>query len=140
PLPPVSARQSAARPTQHALRVCRHQPGGGTRHLGRCYKAGAPDAAVATSPAFLKVRLRIGRPDIVRAQDPFAPKVAVGLFKGAMLGSDNAPMASFFGTLKTDLVHPREYPDRATARRDLFAYIAGYCTRRCSPCPRAHST
>ena len=35
---------------------------------------------------------------------------------------DNAPMESFFGTLKTELVHHREYPDRDTARRDLFAY------------------
>jgi transposase InsO family protein len=32
---------------------------------------------------------------------------------------DNAPMESFFGTLKTELVHHREYPDRDTARRDL---------------------
>jgi putative transposase len=35
---------------------------------------------------------------------------------------DNAPMESFFGTLKTELVHQREYPDRNAARRDLFAY------------------
>ena len=33
---------------------------------------------------------------------------------------DNAPMESFFGALKTELVHHREYPDRDTARRDLF--------------------
>ena len=39
---------------------------------------------------------------------------------------DNAPMESFFGTLKTELVHQREYPDRDAARRDLFAYIEGY--------------
>jgi transposase-like protein len=31
---------------------------------------------------------------------------------------DNAPMESFFGTLKTELVHQREYPDRDAARRD----------------------
>ena len=43
---------------------------------------------------------------------------------------DNAPMESFFGTLKTELVHNREYPDRDTARRDLFAYIEGYYNRR----------
>jgi transposase InsO family protein len=42
---------------------------------------------------------------------------------------DNAPMESFFGTLKTELVHHREYPDRATARRELFAYIEGYYNR-----------
>ena len=42
---------------------------------------------------------------------------------------DNAPMESFFGTLKTELVHHCEYPDRDTARRDLFAYIEGYYNR-----------
>ena len=35
---------------------------------------------------------------------------------------ENAPKESFFGTLKTELVHYREYPDRDTARRELFAY------------------
>jgi putative transposase len=43
---------------------------------------------------------------------------------------DNAPMESFFGTLKTELVHQREYPDRDAARRDLFAYVEGYYNRR----------
>ena len=43
---------------------------------------------------------------------------------------DNAPMESFFGTLKTELVHQCEYPDRDAARRDLFAYIEGYYNRQ----------
>jgi transposase InsO family protein len=43
---------------------------------------------------------------------------------------DNAPMESFFGTLKTELVHHGEYPDRDAARRDLFAYIEGYYNRQ----------
>jgi transposase InsO family protein len=43
---------------------------------------------------------------------------------------DNAPMESFFGTLKTELVHQRVYHDRETARRDLFAYIEGYYNRQ----------
>jgi putative transposase len=43
---------------------------------------------------------------------------------------DNAPMESFFGTLKTELVHQRDYPDREAARRDLFAYIEGYYNRQ----------
>ena len=47
---------------------------------------------------------------------------------------DNAPRESFFGTLKTKLVHQCQYPDREAARRDLFAYIEGYCNRR-----RSHS-
>ena len=43
---------------------------------------------------------------------------------------DNAPMESFFGTLKTELVRQGEYPDRDAARRDLFAYIEAYYNRR----------
>jgi len=43
---------------------------------------------------------------------------------------DNAPMESFFGTLKTELVHQCDYPDRDTAQRNLFAYIEGYYNRR----------
>ena len=39
-------------------------------------------------------------------------------------------MESFFGTLKTELVHQREYLDREAARRDLFAYIEGYYNRQ----------
>ena len=43
---------------------------------------------------------------------------------------DNALCESFFDTLKTELVDRRDYPDRDTARRDLFAYIEGYYNRR----------
>ena len=35
---------------------------------------------------------------------------------------DNAPMESFFHTLKTELVHYRHYATRAEATRDIFAY------------------
>jgi len=42
---------------------------------------------------------------------------------------DNAPMESFFGTLKTELVHQAEYPNRDAARRDLFTHIEGYYNR-----------
>ena len=52
---------------------------------------------------------------------------------------DNAPMESFFGTLKTELVHLREYPNRDAARRDLFAYIEGYQQSSTDPLrPRLH--
>jgi len=43
---------------------------------------------------------------------------------------DNAPMESFFGTLKTELVNGRRYATREEAKRDLFAYIEGYYNRR----------
>ena len=41
---------------------------------------------------------------------------------------DNAPMESFFHTLKTELVHHRHYT-REGARRDIFAYIEGFYNR-----------
>ena len=39
-------------------------------------------------------------------------------------------MESFFGTLKTELVHRHDYPDRETARHDLFGSIKAYYHRR----------
>jgi transposase InsO family protein len=43
---------------------------------------------------------------------------------------DNAPMESFFHTLKVERVHHRVYASRADARRDLFAYIEGFYNSR----------
>jgi len=43
---------------------------------------------------------------------------------------DNAPMESFFHTLKVERVHHRAYSTRAEARRDLFAYIEGFYNSR----------
>ena len=48
---------------------------------------------------------------------------------------DNAPMESFFGSMKAELVHHQRYPTREAAKRDLFAYIEGYYNRQ-----RLHST
>jgi putative transposase len=42
---------------------------------------------------------------------------------------DNAPMESFFHTLKTELVHHRQYETRAEAQRDIFGFIAGFYNR-----------
>jgi transposase InsO family protein len=42
---------------------------------------------------------------------------------------DNAPMESFFHTLKTERVHQRLYATRDQARRDLFHYIEGFYNR-----------
>jgi transposase InsO family protein len=36
---------------------------------------------------------------------------------------DNAPMESFFGTLKTEWVHHQHYRSHAQAKSDLFEYI-----------------
>lgn len=39
---------------------------------------------------------------------------------------DNAPMESFFHTLKTELIHHRQYATRNEAERDIFSYIEGF--------------
>ena len=39
---------------------------------------------------------------------------------------DNAPMESFFHTLKTELVHHRQFATRDEAELDIFAYIEGF--------------
>lgn len=43
---------------------------------------------------------------------------------------DNAPIESFFHTLKVELVHQRRWATREQARRDVFAYIEGYYNRQ----------
>jgi transposase InsO family protein len=42
---------------------------------------------------------------------------------------DNAPMESFFHSLKTEVVHHRQYATRAEAQRDIFAFIEGFHNR-----------
>lgn len=48
---------------------------------------------------------------------------------------DNAVIESFFGTLKTELVHHERYATRAAARLSLFEYIEVFYNRR-----RRHSS
>ena len=48
---------------------------------------------------------------------------------------DNAPMESFFHTLKTELIHHRQYATRDEATRDIFAYVEGFYNQR-----RRHSS
>ena len=43
---------------------------------------------------------------------------------------DNAPMESFFATLKGELVDGVGYETRIEARADLFHYIEGFYNRR----------
>jgi len=43
---------------------------------------------------------------------------------------DNAPMESFFGTLKSELVHHCLFYTRNEARTDLFSYIEAFYNRR----------
>ncbi len=43
---------------------------------------------------------------------------------------DNAPMESFWGTLKNELVHHRRYETREQARRELTEYIELFYNRQ----------
>jgi transposase InsO family protein len=43
---------------------------------------------------------------------------------------DNAPVESFFATLKTEWVRHRRYRSRDEARSDLFYYIEAFYNRR----------
>ena len=56
-------------------------------------------------------------------------------FSGLGCCYDNAPMESFWGTLKTELVYRTHYRTRAEAKNATFAYIKGWYNRQ-----RRHST
>ena len=43
---------------------------------------------------------------------------------------DNAPVESFFSTLKNELVRHRQFQDRAEARQAIFEYIEGFYNRQ----------
>lgn len=43
---------------------------------------------------------------------------------------DNAPMESFFATLKVELIHRRHYTTRAEAKADIFEYIEVFYNRQ----------
>jgi putative transposase len=43
---------------------------------------------------------------------------------------DNAPMESFFGSLKTELVHRATFPTREAAKRAIFEYVEAFHNRR----------
>jgi transposase InsO family protein len=43
---------------------------------------------------------------------------------------DNAPMESFWGTIKQELVHHRQYASRLEARRDITEYIEIFYNRQ----------
>ena len=43
---------------------------------------------------------------------------------------DNAPMESFFGTLKSEWLHRYEYHTRDQAKTDVFFYVESFYNRR----------
>jgi transposase InsO family protein len=42
---------------------------------------------------------------------------------------DNAPMESFFGSLKSELIHDQDLPSRAAARLEIFEYLEVFYNR-----------
>ena len=56
-------------------------------------------------------------------------------FSGVGCCYDNAPMESFWATLKTELIYRHHYHTRADAKNAVFAYIEGWYNRQ-----RRHST
>src|SRR3712207_9194512 len=50
---------------------------------------------------------------------------------------DNAPVESFFATLKGELVEERDYLTRDEARADVFQYVEGFYNRRTAEIGRA---
>ena len=56
-------------------------------------------------------------------------------FSGVGCCYDNAPMESFWATLKTELIYRAHYRTRQEAKNAIFAYIEGWYNRR-----RRHST
>jgi len=56
-------------------------------------------------------------------------------FSGVGCCYDNAPMESFWATLKTELVYRSHYRTRAEAKNAIFAYIEGWYNQK-----RRHST
>jgi putative transposase len=63
----------------------------------------------------------------------FQSKLSKAGITGSMSGKgdcwDNAPVESFFATLKKELVHREEYMSRDQARASLFNYIEAYYNR-----------
>src|SRR5216683_1914106 len=107
---------------------------------GRCATTGAPSSPSPRSPWRSSGAARGRVSSIIPTAAASTPPATTGIsFEAASITQsmsrrgncwDNTPMESFFGTLKTELVHQREYPDRDKARRDLFAYIEGYYNRQ----------
>ncbi|VXA94301.1 hypothetical protein BREVUG8_10398 [Brevundimonas sp. G8] len=108
--------------------------------------AGDGDDASPPSPSDMSVERQRPAPGLIHHSDRgiqyAAEAYRSGLARSGITPSmsrkgdcwDNAPMQSFFHTLKTECVHHRVYATRDQARRDLFGYIEGFsipvaCTR-----------
>jgi putative transposase len=68
------------------------------------------------------------------ASEPYQAILARHGFRGSMSRRgnclDNAPMESFFGSLKNELVHRAAFPTREAAKRAVFGYVESFYDRR----------
>jgi transposase InsO family protein len=68
------------------------------------------------------------------ASEPYQAILARHGFRGSMSRRgnclDNAPMESFFGSLKNELVHRAAFPTREAAKRAVFEYVESFYNRR----------
>lgn len=99
-------------------------------------------AELATSALLMATQRQRPAPGLIQHSDR-GSQYACGEYQAALAAGgiipsmsrranplDNAPMESFFHTLKTELVQHRHYATRDEAKRDLFAYIEGFYNRQ----------
>ena len=105
------------------------------------------DAALTLSALRQAIRRRDVRPELVHHSDRGGQYAATEyqklLTETRMIGSmsrkgdcwDNAPMESFFATLKAELVYRMKFKTREEAKREIFEYIEVFYNRQ-----RRHSS
>ena len=99
-------------------------------------------AELATSALMMAIQRQRPTPGLVQHSDR-GVQYACGDYQTALKAAgitpsmsrpakplDNAPMESFFHTLKTELVHHRTYTTRDDAKRDLFSYVESFYNRQ----------
>lgn len=99
-------------------------------------------AELATSALMMAIQRQRPQPGLIQHSDR-GIQYACGGYQAALAGAgitpsmsrranplDNAPMESFFHTLKTELVHHRIYATQDEAKRNLFAYVEGFYNRQ----------
>ena len=107
---------------------------------GRCFENGPvsapawPGIAPPQRPGQSICQWRLPEP-AERAGHPVQHEPPGQLRVQARLRWDNAPVESFFGTLKQELVHRSRFATRAAARREVFEYIEVWYNRQ-----RRHSS
>ena len=115
------------------------------RHTHKIVGPSMPDhlrTELATSALLMAIQHKRPSASLIQQSDRGIP-YACGDYQAALTAAaiipsmsrranplDNAPMESFFHTLKTELVHHSTYATRDEAKRDLFSYVEGFYNRQ----------